>query len=364
VLAPAPGVPALGRIASITDRNRTHFDDSLPALNRNLVYAVRTVLADSTSYSEGVPDSLAMDVADFPSLYDVAADSNAPVLYVVGDSTAVTRYDWRSGTRTRTQLGGRPGYMALGDAGAGRELFVPNDQGDLAALNPATLAENKRYPLGEPIYGVAPVEGKRLLVSLHGFQGLSLIARDSGTVKTFNYSSSLRLIPSARGIFALGATQFQSPGYIDLFDFGPAPFQPAGTMQTYRTEPMSSFIDGFKAMALSPDDSLVIFSSAGAVYRRVSSPSPKLVFAGTLPVDRGGYTDFAFTRGSDSVYCAVGGGKLVRLITLRDMRVHKEYRMRGFPERLFLRGGEILCLSRIAPLAAVHALEIIDRSSP
>jgi len=343
----------------ITDPDRLQWEDSLPPLFDKAVYSVHAQLRDSTR-SPGPPDSILLDVVAFPTFHDAAVHPTQPVAYVAGADVELTRLDFESGQRTRVVLGGLPGYLALADAGQGLELFVPAGLGEIAVLDPATLAKRASMECGAPVESVIPFGPGRLLASLNQWGGIRVITRSPVGMTTLNGPYGSRLIPSSQGTFALGATLNLSPGRLHLFH---TPWL-ATALVAKETEVGPDYFSGHKAMALAPNDSLLIHSGAGALYKPDLGFSGTLTYAGSLPVDSEAYTDFAFTPGSDSVYCAVGAAQKIRLITLPDKVVRREWKLRGQPERLFLRGGRLVCFSRIAASRPEFALEILERGTP
>lgn len=345
-------------VAVILDRDKLQWDDSLPLLSEKVFYTVRAQMLDS-SRSQGPPDSIRLDVMGFRTFHDAVVHPTLPVAYVVGTEDGVNRIDFASGDLKFTTVGGKPGYLALADAGEGLELFVPNGLGEITVLDPATLEKRASLECGTMVESVIPFGPGRLMASLNQWGGIRVITRNPVGMTTLNGPSGSRLIPSSQGTFAIGSTINASPGRLHLFHT--PRFSTA--MVAKETEVAPDFSLGHRSMALAPNDSLLIHSGAGALYKPDPVLSGTFTYTGSLPVNSEAYTDFAFTPGSDSVYCAVGDAGRIRLITLPDRVVRREWILRGQPQRLFLRGDRLICISRVGRNRPEHALEILYRSA-
>jgi hypothetical protein len=118
-----------------------------------------------------------------------------------------------------------------------------------------------------------------------------------------------------------------------------------GYFETEIVYPATLDEESHKPLALSPNDSFLVFSRSGLIYRT----QPQLQAWGNVPDTASGYAGFAFSAGSDTLFCAAPADKKIRAYAFPRLTLLREYPTRGWPEHVFLKDGGILCLARVAP---------------
>ncbi len=220
-------------IALIRDvRTLSYIDTSATPLSRKVCY--RIVVNRAYSYEEGgmsevisyVPTGINW-LGFVPS--QLLGHATNPVLVYATDpkEKRIVLYDLNSGTeKASAQLSGTLTKAVLGDAGAGRELFVGSSNGNVYVLDPNTLARRALISTVQACTGVAVFEDGFLLISDDRQNGNTssyrTYRRDDGSLIDGSVSkyrpAVLERIPGQRAAIAVETTNDGAPAQYLGFD--------------------------------------------------------------------------------------------------------------------------------------------------
>jgi hypothetical protein len=336
--------PGSGKIAEIRAKKETAYSiGRMPLLAKTPVF-LRVYNSDSL-YADSPMDTIRQQgVAGLPFLpFHAVLHPTQDVMYAIGDSSTVYRLDLASGAVLSRKMGGSPGYMAIGDNGAGVELYVPNEDGWIYMLDPENLATVFQASCGARVTSVDIDGAGNILASVaSGYDAHStrIISRSTGTsLGGLNGYGGFRIRYNHGYTAAIAVSMRISPVDLVHFSFTGASLTRATPDKYHGDHPLSPAI-----FEISRDDYLLISGPEGAIY----TADAMLVYQTMLPRGDARYACFLFPASGGKLLAGVSDNRKIVVHAVPGWVASGEVATRGYPLFLFERGDRLFSLSRVA----------------
>lgn len=349
-------------IGVVQDASKNTFTDTRPPFSTKSCYFVEIVtntlrIRRSNQQQVEYPAGLFFDY----SPKDVAIHPTKPWLYLSRqDKGIVVVYDYeKAQVITEVATPQHSGYLLVANNGSGLNLYIPSANNTVNIFDATTFELKKTLLTTAPATDVAVSGTGDVFVTLNDqwtnpivsfTEVTGLIQGGTSSYGCIYGGARLRKIPNQSTLMTISTSI--SPTDMDLIFY-----DSQGKLLSCKDDSQhGDYPLDPNIFCVSPKGNYVLTSASGAAY--LTNESMK--YLGTL---KGGdalnYSDFAFNADGSVFYGATSNRQSIQIGKYPELTRTNEILCKGFPYKIFVKGNNIISLSRTELNVIYTAVEIV-----
>lgn len=349
-------------IGVVQDASKNTFTDTRPPFSTKSCYFVEIItntLRTRRSNQQQVEYPAGLFFEYTPK--DVAIHPTKPWLYLSQqDKGIVVVYDYeKSQVVTEVATPRHSGYLLVANNGNGLNLYIPSYNNSLNIFDANTFELKKSLLTTAPATDVAVSGTGDVFVTQNNQWTNPIVSfnEETGLINegTNSYSciyggARLRKLPNQNTLMAISTSI--SPTDMDLIFY-----DSQGKLTSCKEDSQhGDFPLDPNIFCVSPKGNYVLTSSSGAAY--LANESMKYL-GSVRGNDVLNYSDFAFNADGSVFYGATSNRQSIQIGKYPELTRINEILCKGFPYKIFVKGNNIVSLSRTALNAGSTAVEVV-----